>query len=345
MSMAIEVNAVSRTFSVGASWPFSLFGARASAPSRVEALRDVSLTVAPGEIFGLVGRNGYGKSTLIKCICALLSPTRGSVRVMGFDTAQASHEVRSRLGYVSADERTFYFRLTGLQNLQFFARLYGVEPKLAAHRIAMLAERFGITELLARRFHAYSTGNRQRLAIVRALLHEPKVLVLDEPTRSLDPFAASHLRRVLLEWVKEDASRSVLITSHNLAEVEELSHRVGIMLRGRLAESGTLSDLRARFDDREHVRLWLSGLEEPTQFAQQMRERAGLEITLGCDLHRGTFLDFRRRARDASLQQVLDALSQAKASVLSFERTEMSLQDIIDEVDAAPARAVAGDLP
>lgn len=331
MPQAIEVKAVSRTFVLGSRLP----GRRAQRRS-VEALRDVTLSVAPGEIFGLVGRNGYGKSTLIKCICSLLVPTSGSVSVMGHDSVHASQAVRRLLGYVSAEERSFYFRLTGLQNLQFFARLNGLAPRIAARRIAELSERFDVTALLPRRFHEYSTGNRQRLSLVRALLHEPTVLILDEPTRSLDPFAASNLRRALLEWVKEDRGRSVLITSHNLDEVEELSDRVGVMMRGRLAECGSLSDLRARFDDREQIRLWLSERTDIASLREALR-RTNLEVEISEDMRRGPNLTFRRRARDTSLDQVLCCVADAGAQVLSFDRTEMSLQDIIDQVDAEQA--------
>ncbi len=334
MPEAIEVKAVSRTFVGGARWPF-----RRAARTRVEALREVSLTVGQGEIFGLVGRNGYGKSTLIKCICSLLSPTSGSVEVLGHDAAKQAEAVRGVLGYVSAEERSFYFRLTGQQNLEFFARLNGLSPKLAARRIGELSERFEVAELLSRRFHEYSTGNRQRLALVRALLHAPRVLVLDEPTRSLDAFAAANLRRALLSWVAEDAQRSVLITSHNLDEVEELSHRVGIMARGRLAACGTLSELRARFDDREQVRLWLAPELDVAALQAGLRAQGHADATLAEDARRGLNLSFRRHARDGALDSVLRCVSEAQGRVLSFDRTEMTLQDILDQVDEAGSQS------
>ncbi len=253
MRCAIEVDAVSKSFETGSRW--SLRGSRRQVP----ALSEVNLHVAVGEVFGLVGRNGYGKTTLLKCICALLEPTRGTVRVFGHDVVQAGAQVRRCVGYVSADERVASIGASPEPTKPGFlcAPARASQRPCARRRIGVLAERFDVSPLLERRFFEYSTGNRQRLALVRALLHEPTVLVLDEPTRSLDAFAAATLRRTLVEWVREDRGRCVLITSHNLAEVEQLSQRVGIMTRGRLAEVGTLEALRTRFDDREHVKLWL----------------------------------------------------------------------------------------
>jgi ABC-2 type transport system ATP-binding protein len=328
MSHAIDVNAVSKSYPIGSRLPFR-------GPRRVlDALVDVSLQVSQGEIFGLVGRNGYGKTTLIKCICSLLEPTRGSVRVLGHDTVHATRALRRELGYVSADERSFYWRLTGNQNLAFFARLQGLDPSTARRRIGELAERFEASALLPRRFHEYSTGNRQRLSLVRALLHAPKVLVLDEPTRSLDPFAAANLRRALSAWVREDARRSVLVTSHNLAEVEELSHRVGVMTRGRLAECGTMAELRARFDDRERIRLWVEPPPDAAALRAGLTDLEPLELCAERDPVRGDYVEFLRRADDAKLDRVLRKVAELGGRVRSFERTALSLQDIIDHVDA-----------
>ncbi|MFT3926103.1 MAG: ABC transporter ATP-binding protein [Myxococcales bacterium] len=331
MRHAIEVHAVSKSFEVGTRPPRWRTGR--SERSVVQALQEVSMHVAAGEIFGLVGRNGYGKTTLIKCICALLEPSQGRLTVLGHDVVREAQAVRAVLGYVGADERSFYFRLSGRQNLEFFARLHGVSAERARVRIGMLAERFEITSLLERRFYEYSTGNRQRLAMVRALLHDPKLLVLDEPTRSLDAFAAGGLRRTLREWVREDAERSVLITSHNLEEVEQLSQRVGIMTRGRLSQCGTLAELRARFDDREWVRLWLDGPVDLSELRASLEGLSVLGLHAGDDALHGHFLEFRRQARDALLDRVLRQLPRQGRRLLSFECRELSLQDIVDRVD------------
>ena len=327
MAHTIEVVSVSKVFARGAGLRFW----RGSG-QLVQALLDVSLQVAPGEIYGLVGRNGYGKTTLVKCIGSLIEPSRGSIRVAGQDSARASSALRGTIGFAGADERSFYWRLTGLENLLFFARLQGIEERSARRKIDELCRRFGVAEILPRRFHEYATGNRQRLCLVRALLHDPTVLLLDEPTRSLDPFAAAHTRSALRRWVVEDPKRCALVTSHNLEEIAGLSDRVGIMSRGRLREQGTLAELRERHDSRELVRIWLDRAVDPNSWPN---DGPGVEdLVPGDDPERGPFLELRRDRRDGVLDTVLRRIYADGARILSFDRVEMSLQDIIDRVDA-----------
>ena len=326
MAHAIVAKSVSKTFVLGSriTWP-------RRSRRNIDALIDVSFIVNDGEVFGLVGRNGYGKTTLLKCICSLVEPTRGTIEVFGIDTRRHRQALRRAIGYVGSDERSFYWRLTGRQNLRFFGQLHGLEANRIEQRMGALSERFEVSQLLDRRFQEYSTGNRQRLSIVRALLHEPRMLILDEPTRSLDPFAANSLRRALVDWVAQDAKRSVLITSHNLAEVEQLSDRVGIMSRGRLLEQGSLAELRARFDDRERVRIWFddaSGLVD-RDFDQANAEN----LQLGQAPDGSRYVGFRHQSHDDAIDAVIRRAQHAGAKIRTFERIEMSLQDIIDRVD------------
>ncbi|MCL5271211.1 MAG: ABC transporter ATP-binding protein [bacterium] len=226
----------------------------------VTAVRGVSLAIARGEIFGLVGRNGQGKTTLIKAIATLIRPTSGEVRVFGADMERHGDEVRQRIGLVSSDERSFYFRLTGRQNLMYFARLYGMNGRAARARIEALAAVFDFAEMLDRRYQELSTGNKQRLALMRALLNDPPLLLLDEPTRSLDPMAAEDLRRLIRDNLNRVHGKTIFITSHNLAEVEDLCGRIGILHRGELRMCATMDELRRDYCNREQVTLRLRGL-------------------------------------------------------------------------------------
>ncbi len=196
----------------------------------VEALTNVSFDIGEGEIFGLIGKNGAGKTTLTKIIATLVQPTSGQVSVKGFDSVNDEVKVRSLIGLATAEERSFYWRLTTQQNLLFFARLYGIKDNPARKRIAELFAELNLTDLAKRRFSELSTGNKQRLAVARALLPRPPILLLDEPTRSLDPLAASNMRDLITSL----KGISVLLTSHNLAEIEELCRRVAIISNGQI---------------------------------------------------------------------------------------------------------------
>ena len=185
---------------------------------RVEALRGVDLRVRQGEIFALLGPNGAGKTTLLKIFSSLILPDAGQAKVAGHDTI---HEnlVKRRLGLVNSDERSFYWRLTARQNLRFFARLYDVPGKRIDSRIDELLARVDMADAADRQFSGYSSGMKQRIAIARALLHDPEVLLMDEPTSSLDPASARRLRQFILDELNGRDGKTVVLASHNLREV------------------------------------------------------------------------------------------------------------------------------
>lgn len=306
-------------------------------PDVVQALSGVTLSVHAGEVFGLVGRNGQGKTTLIKSACGLLEPSAGQVRVFGFDTVQKLAEVKRRVGLVSADERSFYYRLSGLENLLFFGRLYGMDERSLRPRIARLAERFELEPVLERRFQEYSSGNKQRLAIVRALLPDPPLLLLDEPTRSLDPISAVGLRRALAEWASGGAERTVLITTHNLAEVELLCQRVAILSRGRVIECATLETLRAKYVRDEQVDVQVRG-EVRDEFLLTLRRELG---EVQCERHEDgrSTLRISRRADDERLHALLQRATGAGLVIVDCDTQRFGLMQVLETIEA---RAVDG---
>ena len=215
--------------------------ATATAP----ALTGVTLEVREGEAVALLGANGAGKSTLLKILATLLLPTTGSARLAGSDVTKDSSRVRSQLGYHAGTDHGFYPRLSARQNLLFFGRLNQLAPATANERIAALTKQFVLEAALGRQVRTLSTGTVQRLSLVRALLHKPRVLLLDEPTRSLDAVAAAEFRRFLKTEILKSGQTSILFASHTLAEVELLADRVAIIDRGRLLAFDTPAALKS----------------------------------------------------------------------------------------------------
>ena len=198
------------------------------------ALRGVGFEVAPGESVAILGANGAGKSTLLRILATLLLPTRGKASIAGHDVVDSPREVRRSLGYHAGMDLGFYTRLTGRQNLRFFARLNHIPDSLIELRTSFLADRFELGSALDKQVRMLSSGTVQKLSLLRALLHRPKVLLLDEPTRSLDAFAAASFRRFLKTDVLHEQGTSLLFASHSMEEIELLADRVAVLHDGKL---------------------------------------------------------------------------------------------------------------
>jgi ABC-2 type transport system ATP-binding protein len=208
----------------------------------VEAVRGVSFEVGEGELFGLLGPNGAGKTTTIKMLITLLIPTAGSARVLGFDVVRDAREVRKRIGYVFGGERGVYERLSGYDNLRYFAELYGVPPRVQKRRIEELLELVGLKGREQERAEGYSRGMKQRLHVARGLLHDPPVVFLDEPTIGLDPVGARELRATIAALVA--AGKTILMTTHYMFEADSLCDRIAVISRGEIVAEGTPLDLK-----------------------------------------------------------------------------------------------------
>jgi ABC-2 type transport system ATP-binding protein len=275
----------------------------------VEALREVTFDVHRGEIFGLIGRNGAGKTTLTKIVATLVQPTTGTVSVRGSDSVLQDENVRRQIGLATAEERSFYWRLTSEQNLMFFARLHGLSDRTAKQRIRELFAQLELDEVARRRFGEMSTGNKQRLAVARALLSSPPVLLLDEPTRSLDPLAAARMRAMISSLARQDPPVTILLTSHNLTEVETLCERVAIISRGRIRAIDTPQHLRSLTSKSEQVHVTVSGLN---------------------GTHESETISFTRQAGDNQLDEKLRDLQQRGARILDVAVDRATLFDVLE---------------
>jgi ABC-2 type transport system ATP-binding protein len=207
------------------------------------AVDGVTLSVVPGEILALLGHNGAGKTTTIRMLAAILRPTAGQAFVAGYDVAEHPRQVRQRVGLLT-EHPGLYLRMQGREYLDFFGRLMGVDAGEREQRARELLERFGMLEAWERRMGTYSKGMRQKMALVRAMLHEPSVLLLDEPTSAMDPHSARLVRDAVRSL--RDHRRAIVLCTHNLSEAEALADRIAIIRRGRIVALGTPAELKMR---------------------------------------------------------------------------------------------------
>ncbi|MGD2156569.1 MAG: ABC transporter ATP-binding protein [Anaerolineales bacterium] len=223
----------------------------------IHALKNVSLQVQPGEIYGLVGPNGAGKTTLIKVLTTLLLPTTGRAEVLGFDVAKQPRHIRPLVNFILGGERGLYWRISGQDNLRYFADLYRVKPQVAEKRSQELLKMVGLWERRQERVEGYSKGMKQRLHIAKALINDPQVLFLDEPTIGLDPVAA----RAVRELISEIRGRGVTIflTSHYMWEMETLCDRIAVLREGEIVTIDTPANLKRYVNGLEVVELQVLG--------------------------------------------------------------------------------------
>jgi ABC-2 type transport system ATP-binding protein len=262
---AIEVDKLRRTYK-------QTSGFLRRRTKTIEAVRGIDFEVNEGELFGLLGPNGAGKTTTIKMLVTLLIPTSGAARVLGHDVVEDARAVRKRIGYVFGGDRGAYERLSGLDNLRYFSELYGVPPKVQKRRIPELLELVGLAGREKERVEGYSRGMRQRLHIARGLLHDPPVVVLDEPTIGLDPVGARELRQTIADLAQ--AGKTVLLTTHYMYEADALCDRIAVISQGQIVAHGTPADLKSIVADRTVVEIEAYGA--PEDAIQRLRDAPGV---------------------------------------------------------------------
>ena len=292
------------------------------------AVDGVSLNVQPGQILALLGQNGAGKTTTVRMLTALLLPTRGWARVNGYDIALQGAKVRASVG-VLTEQHGLYMRMSAIEYLDFFANLYGLDGSARNNERDRLLEYFGLAEAAHRRIGEYSKGMKQKLALARALIHDPPVLLLDEPTSAMDPESARLVRDQIASL--RSSQRTIVICTHNLAEAEMLADEVAIIYRGRILVNGTLEELKdSILGPREYeVRLsqdWdSSGIVPPDGVT--ISERAADRMR------------FRVDKPQVSNPLLVHELSLHNAPILSVQESQRSLEQVYLKV-MADAHAV-----
>jgi ABC-2 type transport system ATP-binding protein len=316
MDVAIETKHLTKRFDSPKGWR-----CQATRPGTM-AVNEVDLTVHSGELFGLLGPNGAGKTTLVKMLCTLIAPTKGSATVAGFPLTD-SGAIRASVGLVVSDERSFYWRLSGKRNLEFFAAMHGLFGIEAEARIREVLSRVDMLADAEKTFSNYSTGMKQRLAIARSLLHKPKILFLDEPSRSLDPRATARLHELINQLIVEETATVFLIT-HDLAEAESLCQRVAVMHQGQIRVVGEPSILRRQLRPQQHYAVRVDRLSPDAMASiRNILPEVETEATNG---HLN--LLFQAGEEDGILTALLDSLHDHQVTVYSIEGHPPGLEEV-----------------
>ena len=253
MNDAIVVEGLSRVFEASQ-------GVFRRSKKEILAVDEISFSIQSGELFGLLGPNGAGKTTTVKMLTTLLLPTSGTASVLGYDIVKNPDPVRGRIGFIFGGERGLYWRLSGFDNLRYFASLYHVDLDDSRKRIPYLLELVGLKDRANEKVEGYSRGMKQRLHIARTLLHEPEVLFLDEPTIGLDPVGARELRQVIRNLQAE--KKTILLTTHYMFEADALCNRIAVINHGKIIALDTPIALKELVSDLSIVEVEVFGVPE-----------------------------------------------------------------------------------
>lgn len=290
------------------------------------AVENVSLTVQPGQILAILGQNGAGKTTTVRMLTALLSPTRGWARVNGYDVVTQGDKVRASVG-VLTEQHGLYTRMSGTEYLDFFGEMYGLHDAKRVNTRNRLLEYFGLAEAAHRRVGEYSKGMKQKLALARALMHEPPVLLLDEPTSAMDPESARLVRDQIANL--KSSQRTIIICTHNLAEAEALADVVAVIYRGQILVSGTLDELKSKI---------LGSREYEVALSKRWRGKLKLPADVELISNANRTLRFRVKSPKKSNPLLVKEMAKQNVPVISMQESPRSLEQVYLKVMAEAQR-------
>ncbi len=291
--------------------------------AQVRAVDGVSLEIREGELFGLLGPNGAGKTTLIKCISTLLIPDAGTAMVGACDVLKDPLGVRKKIGVLTGGERALYWKLSALDNLRYFAALYGVPKNKVKQRIDYLLELMSLQDRAKENVEKFSSGMKQKLAIARALIHDPPMLLIDEPTLGLDPYFARFIRQFIKEELSKKNKKTILLTTHYMDEADELCDRIAFMNRGKISAIDTPDNLKKAMPQEQVLVLKCIGDLKKEHFVQ-IKESASLNFSSadGC-----VYVRVNTDNPETLLSKLVDTIRD-KAKILSVNVTSPTLEDV-----------------
>ena len=290
----------------------------------IYAVNNVNLQVKKGELFGLLGPNGAGKTTLVKCLSTLLLPNKGTAVIYGHDIVEDPIAARESIGITTGGERTLYWKLSGRDNLKYFAALYGLSSKEADTRIDYLMKIMGLEKRQHERIEKYSTGMRQKISICRALIHDPPVLLLDEPTLGLDPSFSRFIRSFIKKDLNIKQGKTIILTTHYMDEADQLCDRIAIMNEGQIVAVDTPETLKKGIPHDEVLEVTCLGTADFEGIGQRVYSKS----------ENGTMV-YRIHAENVEeiMSQVIKAADSAK--ILSMNVTKPTLEDVFIHLTGA----------
>jgi ABC-2 type transport system ATP-binding protein len=323
MTLAVETKELTRVFK---QRPPLLSRRKEKAEVKdVVALDHVSVGIKEGELFGLLGPNGAGKTTLIKILATLLLPSSGTALVAGNDVTKDPFPIRTRINMVSGGETSGYGLLTVKENVWMFSQFYGIQSKVANQRIESLMKTFGIWDKRNEKVRNISTGQRQKMNMVRGFVTDPSILFLDEPTLGLDVNAAKVIRDFVMEWVREQEHKTVLLTTHYMMEADEMCDRIAIINNGKIMACDTPENLKRRLGRDATVRLEVDTLKETDKFlAIDGVRNFSASNDIGKGLTKLTFI----LHDEAAVSDVMGEIKSQGSKVHSMHKSDPTLEDV-----------------
>ncbi len=291
------------------------------------AVDKASFNVPEGELFGLLGPNGAGKTTLVRCLATLLIPDDGSIKIMGNDISTRSLQCRQILGLVTSGERSMYWKLSARDNLKFFAALYGLDNKQRDKRIDYLMELLDLKDVQNERIEKYSSGMKQKISLARALIHDPKVLLLDEPTLGLDPQFSRFLRDFIKNTLNKEQKKTILLTTHYMDEADELCERIAFINRGKIVDCKTPYEYKRDLPHSEVIDLRCANIQNGDELTKLLHSIQSVEkVTLNTQDSITNIKMILPRA-EPILSDLIELIRQ-KGKILAIDVKQPTLEDV-----------------
>ena len=306
-----------------------LFPFRKKNSEVIVALDNVNLSVEKGELFGLLGPNGAGKTTLVKILSTLIIPDEGTASVNGYDILKNPDKVRASIGVVSSGERSLYWKLTAKENLEYFARLYKVPEEVSRKRIKELLSMMELEDRANELVEKYSSGMKQKLAIARAILHDPEILLLDEPTLGLDPGFSRSIRTFIKEDLNKKQGKTILLTTHYMEEADQLCNRIAFINKGKIVVVDTPEKLKAMIGKYEVLKVVaVNANEEALTSVKSLSFVEDYNLTYDDPTIAKATIRLYMKEVESNIQEVVGVFSRAGCKIISISIEKPTLEDV-----------------